>query len=115
MKWTVDSSPMPAYVRVEASGEATPEGFAAMWDDILASDFWCPGLTVLMDKRKLDPLKDPEALTMANIEYFARNAARFGHTCISAVSSYPENFKYARQFQYGIRLRGCDVVVQLFG
>ena len=85
-----------------------------MWDEILESDFWRPGLTVLMDNRKLKPLKDADAFTHAGIEYFTKNAARIGRTCISTISAQPENFKYARQFQYGIRLRGSDVALQLF-
>jgi hypothetical protein len=115
MKWTIDSGSMPYYVRVETSGKASPESFAAMWDEILESDFWRPGLTVLMDNRKLKPLKDADAFTNAGIEYFAKNAARIGHACISTISSQPENFKYARQFQHGIRLHGSDVALQVWG
>lgn len=115
MKWNIDTSSMPSYLRVETNGEPTPESFAGMWDEILQSDFWRPGFTVLIDNRKLKPLKDADALTTASIDYFAQNAARIGKACISVVSSQPENFKYARQFQYGTRLQGCDAVLQVFG
>lgn len=114
MKWKIDTSSMPSYLRVKTSGEASPEDFAAMWDDILSSDYWRPGLPVLMDNQNLDPLKDADAFTTAAADYFAANSDRLGKTCISTISSGPENFKYARQFQYGTRLRGSDVVLQVF-
>jgi hypothetical protein len=115
MEWKIDGSSMPFYIRVETSGKASPERFAEMWDEVLASEHWRPGQTVLVDNRKLEPLKDADRFTEAGIEYFAKNAARFGKACIATISVFPENFKYARQFQYGTRLRGCDVVLQVFG
>jgi hypothetical protein len=115
MKWNIDSSSMPSYLHVETDGEPTSESFAAMWDEILQSDFWHPGFTVLIDNRKLKPFKDADAVTTSSIDYFAKNNARIGKACISVVSSRPENFKYARQFQYGTRLHGCDAVLQVFG
>jgi hypothetical protein len=115
MKWTIDKGPMPSYLRVETGGAASSKGFAAMWDEILASNVWHPGLTVLIDHRNLKPPKHAEALTRAGIDYFAKNAVRIGKACISMVSARPEDYKYARQFQYGSRLHGCDVVLQLFG
>jgi hypothetical protein len=114
MKWTIDKRSMPSYVRIETSGEASPEDFAAMWDKILQSDFWRPGLTVLLDNQKRKPLKDPDGFTCAAIEYFEQNADRIGNACISTISSQPEYFKYARQFQYGLRLKGSHVVLQMF-
>jgi hypothetical protein len=115
MDWTIDKRSMPAYVRVETTGEASTKSLAAMCDEILESDFWRPGLMVLVDIQKLKPLKNADAITMAGIKYFAKRAALVGKACISTISSHPEYFKYARQFQYGVRLNGCDVVLQLFG
>ena len=106
---------MPSYIRIETDGEASPADFVAMWDEILQSAFWRPGLPVLLDNRQLKPLRDPDAFTASSIKYFAENASRLGNTCISTIGSLPDNFKYARQFQYGTRLRGCDVILQLFG
>jgi hypothetical protein len=114
MDWKIDSSSMPSYLRIETDGAASSESFAAMWGEILASDLWRPGLTVLIDNRKLSAIKDADGFTMAAIDYFAKNTALIGKACISVVSSRPENFKYARQFQYGIRLNGSDAVIQVF-
>ena len=115
MKWTIDTGSMPSYLRVETFGEPSVEGLVAMWDEIINSDFWTPGTTVLMDNRKRHPFKDPDAITRAGIEYFVQNADKIGNSCISTICSFPEHYKYARQFQYGIRLRGSDVVIQVFG
>src|SRR5512142_2676387 len=115
MEWKIDRSSMPSFVRIETSGEACPESFAEMWNEVLAGEFWRPGSTVLIDNRKLKPLKNADAFTTAAIEYFVDNRERIGKACISSISSFPYHFKYARQFQYGIRLRGSDVVLQLFG
>ena len=114
MDWKIDIDSMPSYVRVETNGEASPNSFAEMWDEILKSEFWYAGLSVLMDNRKLKPLKDADALTTAAIEYFAKNSERIGKVCIATLTAQPENFKYARQFQYGIRLRGSGVALQIF-
>jgi hypothetical protein len=115
MNWTIDSGPMPSHIRIETSGEASIESFAAMWDDILASPHWRADLTVLMDNRNLHGFRDPDQFTTAAIEYFAKNALRLGRSCIASISTEPTNFKYARQFQYGIRLHGSNVVLQVFG
>lgn len=115
MKWTIDRGSMPSYLRVETDGKASIDDFAAMWDAILACESWHPGLTVLMDNRKLTPLEDADAFTEAGIEYFTKNADRVGKAFISVIVSEADNFKYARQFQYGIRLRGSDVALQIFG
>jgi hypothetical protein len=115
MNWKIDTRSMPAYLSVETTGEASPKSLAAMWDEILESNFWRPGLMVLMNIQKLKPIRNPDALTVAGIEYFAKKADRVGKTHISTITSHPEYFKYARQFQYGIRLHGCDVIIQLFG
>ena len=114
MDWTIDEGRMPSYIHVETSGEATAQDLAAMWDEILSSKSWRPGQTVLLDNRKLAPIKDPDPFTMAGIDYFTRNAARVGKACISTISSEHDSFKYVRQFQHGIRLKGSDVVLQLF-
>ena len=114
MKWTIDNGSMPYYIRVETDGDASSESIVAMWDELIQSDSWSPGLTVLIDNRKLKQLKDGEAITNACIDYFAENKDRIGKACISTVSDHPENFKFARQFQYGTRLKGSDVVLQLF-
>jgi hypothetical protein len=59
-------------------------------------------------------IPEPEKFTEATIEFFAENKETIGHACIAALSSQRDSFKYARQFQYGIRLKGSTAVIQLF-
>jgi hypothetical protein len=115
MKWMIDKSRLPSFVRVVTSGEPTLHHLKAMWQEIIESDFWYPGLTVLVDNRILKPLKDPDSFTTGAIEFFTANKAILGKACIAVISNQPDNFKYARRFQYGIRLGGSDAVLQLFG
>jgi hypothetical protein len=114
MKWTIDKSRLPAFVRVETSGKPDLDGLISMWDDIVDSAFWEPGLTILIDDRKLTQIPEPDKFTEATIDFFAENKETIAHACIAALSSQRDSFKYARQFQYGIRLRGSEAVIQLF-
>jgi hypothetical protein len=43
MKWTIDKSRLPSYVRVETSGRPDLDGLINMWDEIVESNFWQPG------------------------------------------------------------------------
>ena len=101
MKWMIDKSRLPGFVRVETSGKPDLGELISMWDDIVESDFWEPGLTLLIDNRKLMQIPEPEKFTEATIEFFAENKETIGHACIAALSSQRDSFKYARQFQYG--------------
>ena len=114
MNWALDTAAMPAYLRVDCSGVPTIADFEAMWDEILSRDDWTPGLGVVVDNRSLEPNSDPDACTIGAIEYFSRQRTRIGDSCIALVSNASQNFKYARQFQYGIRLRGSNATLQIF-
>lgn len=114
MKWTIDLGNLPDYVRVETGGNPSTADFVSMWDEILGGVYWHPGFTVLMDNRRLEVLVNSDAFTRAAVDYFAKNNDRLGNACIAVLTINPETFKYARQFQYGIRFKGSDVVLQLF-
>jgi hypothetical protein len=114
MKWTIDKSRLPDFVRVETSGPPDLDDLMTMWDEIVESDFWQPGFTVLLDNRKLKEAKDPSRYVSAAIEYFAENKDRLGTACIAALGVKSVSFQHARRFQYGIRLKGSDVVLQMF-
>jgi len=115
MKWTVDKSHLPSFVRVDTEGEPALTDFMDMWQELIESDFWQPDFTVLIDNRKLGPIKEPDKFTMGAVGFFAANKDLVGKACIATVSAQPDNFQYARQFQYGIRLKGSDAVLQIFG
>jgi hypothetical protein len=114
MKWTIDKSSLPSYVRIETSGEPQLSDLMSMWLEIIESDFWKPDFTVLLDNRKLTPINEPDSFTRGAVEFFAANRDIIGKACIAVLSNEPNNFKYARQFQYGIRLKGSDAVLQIF-
>ena len=114
MNWALDTAAMPAYLRVDCSGVPTIADFEAMWDEILSRDDWAPGIGVLVDNRSLEHNPDPDGCTIGAIDYFSRQSKRIGDSCIALISDAPQNFKYSRQFQYGIRLRGSNVTLQTF-
>ena len=115
MNWKIDKSRLPSYVRVETGGEPLLSDFMDLWQELIDNDFWQPDFTVLIDNRKLGPIKEPDKFTMGAIEFFAANKDLVGKACITVISVEPENFKYSRQFQYGISLKGSDAVLQIFG
>src|SRR4029078_1179425 len=106
MRWELDRTNLPAYIRVNTSGQATLSDYVAMWDEVLASDFWRPGMNVLLDNQKLKPARDMETFTIGRVEYFISRDKQIGPASISAISPNDENYSYARQLQYGLRLRG---------
>jgi hypothetical protein len=114
MNWTLDSAAMPAYLRVTCQGKPAIIDLESMWTDVLSYADWTPGLPVLVDVRSLDFHKDPDACTMAAIDFFAKHKIQIGDSCIALLSAGSQSFKYARQFQYGIRLRGSNVTLQIF-
>jgi hypothetical protein len=114
MKWTIDTSRLPSFVRVNTGGEPSADDFMAMWAGVIQSEFWVPNLPILIDNRNLKEINEPDKFTRAAIEFFAEKAKLVGRSCIAVISVQPDNFKYARQFQYGIRLKGADAVIQLF-
>jgi hypothetical protein len=115
MKWTIDKSHLPSFVRVETDGKPVLNDLMDLWQELIESDFWQPDFTVLIDNRSLGPISEPDKFTMGAIEFFAANKDQVGKACIATISAEPNNFKYARQFQYGIRLKGSDAVLQIFG
>lgn len=114
MKWTLDTAAMPAYLRVDCRDKPNIADFEAMWNEILSLEDWTPGMGVVFDNRPLESNADPDRCTMAAIDYFSRQKDRIGDSCIALISNVSREFKYARQFQYGIRLRGSNVTIQIF-
>jgi hypothetical protein len=115
MKWTIDHSNLPVYLRVNVEGKPTVESNRALWDEILKSEAWTPGTSVLFDSGRLEPL-GPEAnhLTQESVRYFIEYADEIGPSCIAVFRARPETYSYSRQFQYAIRLRGSAVIVRRF-
>jgi hypothetical protein len=114
MQWAFDKAHLPSYIRIKRSGKVTLGEYTAMWDEILESAFWRPGLPVLFDTREVEPIEDGEELAIGAIEYFEENMGRIGMCCIASISIDRDHYIYARQFQHGIRLFGSDVTMLIF-
>lgn len=117
MIWTIDNSTLPNFIRVENEGDVTFEGFSSMWDAILQSAFWRPGTPVLFDNRKINKVPSDGSgsrLTDASMRYFSSRAEEIGQSRIAILSAGDSNYRYTRQFQYGIRTRDVPVNLQVF-
>jgi hypothetical protein len=114
MNWTFDRTALPEYIRITTVGEASLAGFVAMWEELLNCDFWRPGLSALFDNRNLtEPTIRGHNMT-GGVDFFVQNADRIGSSCIVVVSEDGDRYMDARRFQYGVRLRGCDAILQVF-
>ena len=114
MKWTIDKGSLPFFVRIDTRGEPTVRDLAAMWSEVIESDFWKPGFTALLDNRKLNVARDPNEFVSGAIAFFSENKERIGPACIASVGVNPVSFQHARRFQHGIRFKGSDAVLQIF-
>jgi hypothetical protein len=115
MKWTIDDSSMPMYLRAKIEGPPSIDDYLDLWNAILAHDKWCPGLSVLVDATKRESL-GPQALTLVDdlADFFAENNNRFGRSCIASFVSETESYKFSRVFEYSAPLRGSSVVLRTF-
>ena len=115
MKWNIDHSNLPVYVRVTVEGQPAVEDNRAMWDEILASEHWKPGTSILYDNSRLDALGTTATrITEESVRYFIEREAEIGPTCIAVYRGTRDIPTYSRQFQYAIRLRGSSVIIRNF-
>ena len=105
MKWTFDHSRLPAFLQVSVEGQASVDDAHALLDELLESEFWRPGLAVLVDISRM---------MQALIRYFVERRYDIGKSCIATVRPSPSAYNNIRQFEYGIRLRGSEAVVRNF-
>src|SRR6185437_13159235 len=115
MKWTSDTSGLPTYLRITASGDVTLESYVAMWSEILAGDVWRPGMSVIIDGRGFFPVA-PEQLkgmTTDLANFFAERTAELGPSHIARLVN-SDNFQSARRFQYALITRDLPMTFQIF-
>jgi hypothetical protein len=117
MKWKIDTSTLPAYVRVENEGSLTLAAFTFMWSALLASDFWQPGLCVLFDNRNIEPIhydgSDARVLSDA-LDFFEGRMTEIGSSRIALLMGGPEDSIFAQQCQLAVSLRNLPASVQMF-
>jgi hypothetical protein len=115
MNWEIDFSPLPVYIRVTTAGTVSLGEHKKMWDEIVSSENWTPGTSVLMKSRALPPFGvEGYRITQDAARYFVERNADLDKTCIAVVREDPQNYYHSRQFQYAIRLRGSSVTVRNF-
>ena len=115
MKWTFDRSQLPSYVKVSVEGQASVDGARALLDQLIESEFWHPGMSVLVDISGLSAIgTDKHAILQDLIRYFVEHQKIIGKSCVATVRPSPDAYNNIRQFEYGIRLRGSEVVVRNF-
>jgi hypothetical protein len=115
MKWLIDNSSLPKYIRVSVSGEFAPDGYRAMWNDIIGSVNWRAGTSVLIDNSGLKPLGPVAGKYIEDaVRYFVEKRIEIGPACIAIFLSGPEIFRFSRVFEYAIRMRGSGAVVRNF-
>ena len=115
MNWSIDYSPLPVYIRVTTDGTASLEDTTAMWDEILASEFWKPGTSLLFDSgavRRLGP--GGYRLTQETAHYFISKNAEIGESNIAVFRGHEEIYRFSSQFQYAVRMRGSAVIIRNF-
>ena len=117
MKWNIDPSPLPSYIRVDTEGTAVTSEVAEMWDDLLASEYWRPGLSTLFDNRRLQTFSRTGPgveMTQDASEYFERRAADIGSSRIAFLTTAHENYPLVRQFQISLSTRRMAATIQIF-
>jgi len=116
MKWTIDHSRLPVFIRVDVDGTASSEDNIALWSALLSLNEWQPGTSVLIDNRKLEPPRIGSSQMMMDLtQFFIQRKEKIGPACIAIIRTSSEGYAYSRQFEYGLRLRGSEVIVRNFG
>jgi hypothetical protein len=117
MKWTIDPSTLPDYIRIVTNGTASNAEVTSMWRDLLDSDYWRPGTPALFDNRELVPLpRDGSGIVMTDTtaEYFEARADDIGPARIAFLTRAPENYPLVRQFQIAMHTRRLTATLQMF-
>ena len=115
MKWTLDPSQLPVYLQLSVEGKANADEVRKLMDDLIGSDPWHPGMSLLVDISGLQPTGDERnAIIQDLVRYFIERRQDIGKSCIATVRPRAEAYNYIRQFEYGIRLRGSEAVVRNF-
>ena len=115
MDWTIDYSPLPVYIRVATAGVATIKGSKVMWDEILASENWVSGTSILFEHSAARPQgTEGYHLTQEMTRYFSEKVAEIGDSCLAVILADRDVYHYVSQFQYAIRLRGSAVIIRSF-
>ena len=86
-----------------------------MWSEILASDVWTPGMSIIVDGRGFEPMapKHMRGMTTELANFFAEHSDEIGPSHIARLVN-PENFQTTRRFQYALMTRDLPMTFQIF-
>ena len=99
MKWRIEYSTDRKFVRVNLEGKFSVEGHLAMIEDILAQDFWRPGMSVLFDNRRVDYGDSSfEVMTRASRNQTVHDE-RIGHGKAALLMKSVSDFGLGRQYE----------------
>jgi hypothetical protein len=99
MNWTIEYVEDQQYVRVSLSGKFSPEHHRFMIEDVLARDFWRPGLNVLFDNRNLDfGVTSVEIMRLASQNQIKHND-RIGSGKVALLMKSLSDYARGRQYE----------------
>ena len=115
MKWTVDHSRTPLYIRVKVEGTPTVEDTLELWEQLLSCKNWRPGTGLLIDNSEIGPGSAGSQILDALAKYLVIKQKAIGDSRIAVLGSKTDINRYSRQLEYGLKLRGVSLLVRNFG
>ena len=115
MKWSVNRTALPAFLRVAIEGKPSRAEYLALCDEVVTDKGWKPGTSVFFDITRRDPMGlEAHDITKALADYFVRNKAIIGKMVIAIWSRDTQTYQYNRMFEYSVRMRNSPVAVRTF-
>lgn len=99
MKYEIDFSHFPDYVRVTTFENATVAGFKGVLEEILCSPLWVAGTPLLLDHRRLSAVSLSVEELQLITEYFGFRGNQFGSAKCAIVVSDSLSFGYSRMYE----------------
>ena len=99
MNWTIEYIENDHFGRIEMEGDFDPGEIPSMANELFASDFWQPGMNVLLDHRKID-FGVTEIDTWRNLsDLHVENDAHFGGGKVAFLMKSLPDFARGRQYE----------------
>jgi hypothetical protein len=115
MRWLIDDSFLPSYLRLTVEGKPTVDDYVAAWQAVIEHPSWKPGTRVLVDAKKREQLgSDAPRIVEAMARFFSDHSADFGSVCVASITRPEQGYLYSRQFEYSIKLRGAYITLNNF-
>lgn len=116
MKWSIDKSHLPEYLKLTVSGGPTAEDYVRMWNEVLSLDEWERGTPVLKDITRRAPL-GPSAheIQSAVADLLDEHRSLIEESTIAIFASAASDiYNHDRILEYALRLRGSTMLIRTF-